>query len=83
MHNISHPLSLIYFSETYRRKVLISENTFITGKMYAFVATVENICILLGSLVFNSLYPVMREYQRGFIFHFAAMLHIIPFIIMW
>lgn len=53
------------------------------GKMYASVATVENISTLLGSLVFNSLYPVMRTFQRGFIFQFAAMLHIIPFIIMW
>jgi hypothetical protein len=57
--------------------------TLVTGKMYAFVATVENICTLLGSLVFISLYPIMREYQRGFIFQFAAMLHVIPFIIMW
>jgi hypothetical protein len=63
--------------------VIIDETTFVTGKMYAFVATVENICTLLGSLVFNSLYPAMREYQRGFIFQFAAMLHIIPFVIMW
>ncbi|XP_021919183.1 proton-coupled folate transporter-like isoform X2 [Zootermopsis nevadensis] len=53
------------------------------GKMYAFVACVENICTLLGSLVFNSLYPITRTFQKGLIFHFAAVLHIVPFIIMW
>jgi PCFT/HCP family folate transporter-like MFS transporter 1/3 len=62
---------------------ITKNDTFLTGKMYASVATVENICTLLGSLVFNSLYPVMRMFQRGLIFQFAAVLHIIPFIIMW
>jgi PCFT/HCP family folate transporter-like MFS transporter 1/3 len=66
-----------------QKKLLKTYNTFLTGKMYASVATVENICTLLGSLVFNSLYPVMRIFQRGLIFQFAAVLHIIPFIIMW
>ncbi|XP_069682462.1 proton-coupled folate transporter-like [Periplaneta americana] len=53
------------------------------GKMYAFVASVENICTLLGSVIFNSLYPIMRDYERGLIFYFAATLQIIPLIIMW
>jgi hypothetical protein len=55
----------------------------LAGKIYAFIANVENICALLGSLIFNSLYPIMRVHQRGFIFQLAAMLYIIPFIIMW
>ncbi|PSN50400.1 hypothetical protein C0J52_17048 [Blattella germanica] len=55
---------------------------FISGKMYAFVASVENVCMLLGSAVFNSLYPIMRTLERGLIFQFAAVLQIIPLIIM-
>lgn len=55
---------------------------FLIGKLFAFVASIENICTLLGSIVFNILYPLTRSIFRGFTFELAAILLIIPLIIM-
>ncbi|KAJ9581733.1 hypothetical protein L9F63_023092, partial [Diploptera punctata] len=53
----------------------------VTGKIYAVVACAENLCTLIGSTVFNSLFPVLRTIKRGLIFHFAAVLQVVPLII--
>ncbi|XP_046438910.1 proton-coupled folate transporter-like [Daphnia pulex] len=52
------------------------------GKLFAFVASIENICTLLGSIVFNILYPLTRSIFRGFTFELAAIMLIIPLVIM-
>jgi len=53
------------------------------GKMFAFVAIMEDLCTLFASILFNSLYPLTRPIFHGFIFVLAAALLIIPIIIMW
>jgi len=52
------------------------------GKLFAVVASIENICTLLGSVIFNSLYPLTRSIFRGMILEVAAGTLILPFIIM-
>nr|CAD7401722.1 unnamed protein product [Timema poppensis] len=51
------------------------------GKLFALVAITENLCTLLGSVQFNSLYPLMRKIDQGFIFLYAAATQVIPLII--
>nr|CAD7577305.1 unnamed protein product [Timema californicum] len=51
------------------------------GKLFALVAITENLCTLLGSVQFNSLYPLMRRIDQGFIFLYAAATQVIPLII--
>ena len=53
-----------------------------SGKLFAMVASIENICTLLGSIIFNSLYPLTRSVFRGMILEVAAGTLIIPFTLM-
>ena len=52
------------------------------GQLFAFVASVENVCVLLGSVIFNSLYPITRLIFRGLIFELCAVLLCCPFVIL-
>lgn len=51
------------------------------GKLFAFVALLENSCTLLASGVFNSLYPATRHILHGFTFFMAAVLLLIVVLI--
>ncbi|CAG0897264.1 unnamed protein product [Darwinula stevensoni] len=42
------------------------------GKMFAMVGALEMVCTLLGSLIFNGLYPALRDIVRGLIFLISA-----------
>ncbi|CAG7828121.1 unnamed protein product [Allacma fusca] len=55
------------------------------GKMFSFVAIMEDLCTLSASLVFNSVYPITRQVglYRGSIFFMAAGLLVIPLILIW
>lgn len=48
------------------------------GKMFAFVAVMENFCYLMASLVFNSIYPFTRPFFNGFVFVLVAILELFP-----
>ncbi|XP_041796782.1 proton-coupled folate transporter isoform X2 [Chelmon rostratus] len=48
------------------------------GALFACVACVESLCFLVGSGVFNSLYPATLHFMRGFPFLFAAIILLIP-----
>ncbi|XP_034405180.1 proton-coupled folate transporter [Cyclopterus lumpus] len=48
------------------------------GVLFACVACVESLCFLVGSGVFNSLYPATLHYMKGFPFLFAAIILLIP-----
>lgn len=57
---------------------LLSKNEH--GQMFALVAVMENFCYLMASTVFNSLYPVTRNFFHGFVFILVALLEICPMI---
>ncbi|KAM4590329.1 proton-coupled folate transporter [Fundulus diaphanus] len=48
------------------------------GALFAFVACVESLCFLVGSSVFNSLYPASLHFMKGFPFLLAAVILFIP-----
>ncbi|XP_038548997.1 proton-coupled folate transporter [Micropterus salmoides] len=48
------------------------------GALFASVACVESLCFLVGSGLFNSLYPATLHFMKGFPFLFAAILLFIP-----
>ncbi|KAM4566318.1 proton-coupled folate transporter [Odontesthes bonariensis] len=48
------------------------------GALFASVACVESLCFLVGSGLFNSLYPATLHFMRGFPFLFAAIILLIP-----
>ncbi|XP_029026339.1 proton-coupled folate transporter [Betta splendens] len=49
------------------------------GALFASVACVESLCYLVGSGVFNSLYPATLHFMKGFAFLFAAIILLFPF----
>lgn len=51
---------------------------FLPGALFASVACVESLCFLVGSGLFNSLYPATLHFMKGFPFLFAAILLFIP-----
>ncbi|KAG0723304.1 Proton-coupled folate transporter [Chionoecetes opilio] len=51
------------------------------GKLFAFVALLENSCTLLASGVFNSVYPATRHILHGFTFYMAAVFLLIPILV--
>ncbi|XP_068173365.1 proton-coupled folate transporter-like [Antennarius striatus] len=48
------------------------------GALFASVACVESLSLLVSISLFNSLYPATRYFMKGFIFLFAAMILFIP-----
>ncbi|XP_070685626.1 proton-coupled folate transporter [Pempheris klunzingeri] len=48
------------------------------GALFACVACVESLCFLVGSGLFNSLYPATLHFMKGFPFLFAAIILLIP-----
>ncbi|KAF0030490.1 hypothetical protein F2P81_017221 [Scophthalmus maximus] len=48
------------------------------GALFASVACVESLCFLVGSGIFNSLYPATLHFMKGFTFLFAAVILFIP-----
>lgn len=48
------------------------------GALFASVACVESLCFLVGSGLFNSLYPATLHFMKGFPFLFAAIILLIP-----
>ncbi|XP_035536349.1 proton-coupled folate transporter, partial [Morone saxatilis] len=48
------------------------------GALFASVACVESLCFLVGSGLFNSLYPATLHFMKGFPFLFAAFILFIP-----
>lgn len=48
------------------------------GVLFASIACVESLCFLVGSSVFNSLFPATLHFMKGFPFLFAAIILLIP-----
>ncbi|XP_057695902.1 proton-coupled folate transporter [Corythoichthys intestinalis] len=48
------------------------------GALFSAVACVESLCFLVGSGLFNSLYPATLYFMKGFTFLFAAIILLIP-----
>ncbi|XP_053728263.1 proton-coupled folate transporter [Synchiropus splendidus] len=48
------------------------------GALFSSVACVESLCYLVGSAVFNSLYPATRHFMKGFPFLFGSLLLLFP-----
>ncbi|XP_059186886.1 proton-coupled folate transporter [Centropristis striata] len=48
------------------------------GALFACVACVESLCLLVGSGVFNSLYPATLHFMKGFPFLFAVFILFVP-----
>nr|XP_046244877.1 proton-coupled folate transporter [Scatophagus argus] len=48
------------------------------GALFASVACVESLCFLVGSGLFNALYPATLHFMKGFPFLFAAIILLIP-----
>ncbi|XP_077578361.1 proton-coupled folate transporter [Stigmatopora nigra] len=48
------------------------------GALFSSVACVESLSYLVGSGLFNSLYPATLHFMKGFIFLFAAIILVIP-----
>ncbi|NXN44170.1 PCFT protein, partial [Rhinoptilus africanus] len=55
---------------------LVSERE--QGALFASVACVEGLCLLVATGVFNSLYPATLHFMRGFPFLFGAIILLIP-----
>ncbi|KAF4529197.1 hypothetical protein B566_EDAN011443 [Ephemera danica] len=54
------------------------------GKVFSCMSMLENVCLLLGSLIFNSLYPAMRELgHSGYTFYVAALMLVLPAAFFW
>ncbi|KAG8234631.1 hypothetical protein J437_LFUL014207 [Ladona fulva] len=51
------------------------------GKVFAFVAMLQNLSTLFGSLTFNGLYPITRSILPGLVFEIGACLLLIPLLI--
>nr|XP_015223048.1 PREDICTED: proton-coupled folate transporter isoform X2 [Lepisosteus oculatus] len=49
-----------------------------TGALFALVACVESLCMLVSNGVFNSLYPATLHFLKGFPFLFGAGLLLVP-----
>uniref|UniRef100_A0A3B5B7E4 Proton-coupled folate transporter n=1 Tax=Stegastes partitus TaxID=144197 RepID=A0A3B5B7E4_9TELE len=49
------------------------------GALFAFVACVESLCLLVGTGLFNSLFPATLYFMKGFTFLVAAVILLIPF----
>jgi len=75
-----HLLYLCHHDEP-KYKTTINDFMFL-GKMFAFVAIMEDLCTLTASILFNSIYPLTRPILKGFIFLLAAGLLVIPLVIM-
>ncbi|XP_061684549.1 proton-coupled folate transporter [Syngnathoides biaculeatus] len=48
------------------------------GALFSSVACVESLCFLVGSGLFNSIYPATLHFMKGFIFLLAAIILLIP-----
>lgn len=48
------------------------------GALFATIACLDNLCFLVGSGLFNSLYPLTLSFMKGFLFLCAALLLFIP-----
>nr|XP_057936116.1 proton-coupled folate transporter [Doryrhamphus excisus] len=48
------------------------------GALFSSVACVESLCFLVGSGLFNALYPATLHFMKGFAFLFAAIILLIP-----
>ncbi|XP_041652166.1 proton-coupled folate transporter [Cheilinus undulatus] len=48
------------------------------GTLFATVACLDSLCFLVGSSLFNSLYPLTLNFMKGFLFLCAAILLLIP-----
>ncbi|XP_034557710.1 proton-coupled folate transporter [Notolabrus celidotus] len=48
------------------------------GALFATVACMESLCFLVGSGLFNSIYPLTLKFMKGFLFLCAAILLVIP-----
>ncbi|XP_049582667.1 proton-coupled folate transporter isoform X1 [Syngnathus scovelli] len=48
------------------------------GALFSSVACVESLCFLVGSGLFNSVYPATLHFMKGFAFLLAAILLLIP-----
>ena len=51
------------------------------GVVFSGIASVETMCSLLATLLYNALYPVMRTVYPGMCFHVMAISLIIPLIL--
>ena len=51
------------------------------GVVFSGIASVETICLVLASLLYNALYPVMRTVYPGMCFHVMAISLIVPLIL--
>ncbi|XP_074536332.1 proton-coupled folate transporter [Halichoeres trimaculatus] len=48
------------------------------GALFATTACMDSLCFLVGSGLFNSIYPVTLKFMKGFLFLCAAILLVIP-----
>lgn len=48
------------------------------GALFASVACVESLCFIVGSSVFNAIFPATLHFMKGFPFLFAAIILLIP-----
>lgn len=48
------------------------------GALFAAVACVESLCFLVGTSLYNALYPATLHFMKGFPFLFGALLQLIP-----
>ncbi|KAK7882092.1 hypothetical protein WMY93_028266 [Mugilogobius chulae] len=48
------------------------------GALFASIACVETLCAMVGSSVFNSLFPATLHFMKGFPFLFGAIILVIP-----
>ncbi|KAM9801543.1 proton-coupled folate transporter [Neosynchiropus ocellatus] len=48
------------------------------GALFSTVACVESLCYLVGSAIFNSLYPATLHFMKGFPFLFGSLLLLLP-----
>lgn len=60
-----------------------TEFCFYPGVLFAAVDTMKDLCFLVATIVFNSLYVATLEFMKGFIFLFAAIILLIPSEIIW
>ena len=51
------------------------------GVIFSGIASVETICLVLASLLYNALYPLMRTVYPGMCFHVMATSLIVPLIL--
>jgi len=56
-------------------------NVLIVGVVFSGLASIEMVCLVLASTLYNAIYPLMRKLYPGLCFHIMAASLSLPFLL--